>query len=62
MREAVFLSTYFTVYEHGHRGVLAALGLPAAVSVPVAGGLSGVLAWYAIAQVSLGVFFFCCQR
>jgi hypothetical protein len=43
IREMVFLATYFSVYEHSKASFLA--GMPSAVAVPMAGGVSGSLGW-----------------
>lgn len=48
-REMVFLGTYFTVYEHSKTTLattLAEVGVSAKGSIPVAGGLSGVVGWF----------------
>jgi hypothetical protein len=44
LREAVFLSTYFCVYEQ-LRDALPGVGLPNSLAVASAGGISGALAW-----------------
>jgi len=49
MREVVFLGTYFTVYEHSKSVLAAALadvGIGAKGSIPVAGGVSGIIGWF----------------
>lgn len=43
-REMIFLATYFGTYEHS-RAVFEQ-NLPRAIAVPVAGGISGALAWF----------------
>ena len=45
-REMVFISTYFTVYEHSKAWLSTALGLPAQVAVLLAGGVSGSSGWF----------------
>jgi len=45
-REMVFISTYFTVYEHSKAWLSTALGLPAQVAVLLAGGVSGSAGWF----------------
>jgi solute carrier family 25 carnitine/acylcarnitine transporter 20/29 len=42
-REIVFLSTYFTVYEHSKSTVAAVF--PKFIAVPLAGGISGAIGW-----------------
>lgn len=42
-REVVFLSTYFTVYEHMRHWISSSL--PANFAIPAAGGLAGALGW-----------------
>jgi len=44
VREIVFLSTYFTVYENV-KSVLIRLTTVPSVAIPVAGGLSGAAGW-----------------
>mmetsp|Transcript_36360 Transcript_36360/g.79290 ORF Transcript_36360/g.79290 Transcript_36360/m.79290 type:complete len:299 (+) Transcript_36360:342-1238(+) len=44
VREVVFLGTYFGMYEHTK--ALFIQTLPAGIAVPVAGGMSGALAWF----------------
>jgi len=46
LREVVFLSTYFSVYEHSKAWFSSALGLPAQLAVLVAGGISGSTGWF----------------
>jgi len=49
MREIVFLGTYFTVYEHSRTvlaSTLAELGVSHKGSIPVAGGISGMVGWF----------------
>jgi hypothetical protein len=43
LREGVFLTTYFTTYEHVKQTAQAFL--PGSVAVPIAGGCSGALGW-----------------
>jgi solute carrier family 25 carnitine/acylcarnitine transporter 20/29 len=44
-REVVFLAVYFSVYEHG-KSFISTL-LPKQLAVPIAGGVSGAIGWFA---------------
>ncbi len=45
LREMVFLSTYFSVYEHSRLVIQQSLHMGEHLAIPVAGGLSGALGW-----------------
>ena len=45
LREMVFLTTYFGLYEHTKMLIVSALTLPTSISIPIAGGISGAIGW-----------------
>lgn len=45
LREMIFLSTYFTVYEHTRSIFERSVGINEQFAIPVAGGLSGAFGW-----------------
>jgi solute carrier family 25 (mitochondrial carnitine/acylcarnitine transporter), member 20/29 len=46
LREVVFLSTYFTVYEHCRQFVQQSLSISENFAIPISGGLSGAVGWF----------------
>lgn len=46
LREMIFLSAYFTVYEHSRLIIQSTLGISETLAIPIAGGLSGALGWF----------------
>lgn len=45
LREMIFLSTYFSVYEHSRWVIEQSLHMGEHLAIPVAGGLAGALGW-----------------